>query len=95
MNVATHLLLNDMNDTFSVVSFNDLQGEISKEFVYSYVATIVEKNPLLRKTIVYTDAPQSYFREKLVLQDIENFRQQDYISLHYINHKQFKRKNIE
>ena len=61
-NYVTKILSNDANDSFSILTYLDIEKELCSEFVLNYANTIVGDNPILKHDIVKT-GDHLYFKK--------------------------------
>lgn len=51
-NCITKILSNDINNSFSILTYLDFDNELSQEFIFNYANNIVNNNPILKTEIV-------------------------------------------
>ncbi len=81
-NCITKILSNDINNSFSILTYLDFEKELSHEFILNYANNIVNDNPILKKNIVKQN-------NKFFFKNIDNFDINNYIIIKYLNKDTF------
>lgn len=83
-NCITKILSNDVNNTFSILTYLDIKKELSTEFIFNYANNIVNDNPILKKCIVNQN-------NNFVFKNIDNFNINNHIIIKYIKKDSFNK----
>jgi len=73
-NYISKLLYKDNNNTYSILSYIDLDEALTNEFILNYVNEIIIRNPMLKKMFIEKD-------DKLFVEDETNFNIEDYYKI--------------
>jgi hypothetical protein len=76
------LLYTDKNNSYSVLTYIDIDGVLSNDFIIDYINKIVKNNPVLKQTII-----KKY--NLFFLQDVKSFIIDDYYTIEYIKQEYF------
>jgi hypothetical protein len=76
------LLYKDKYNSYSVLTYIDVDNVLSNDFISNYINEIVENNPVLKQTIVEKD-------NLFFLQDVTPFIVTNYYTIEYINRDVF------
>ena len=81
-NCITKILSNDINDSFSILTYLDFGNELSHEYIFNYANNIVNNNPILKTEIVKQN--NNFF-----FKNIDNFNINKHIIIKYIEKESF------
>jgi hypothetical protein len=81
-NCITKILSNDINNSFSILTYLDFDNELSQEFIFNYANNIVNNNPILKTEIVKQN--NNFF-----FKNIDNFNINNHIIIKYIEKESF------
>ena len=82
-NYVSKTLFKDNNSSFAVLTYLDLDEEITKEDILSYLNTIVEKNEILKRRIIEKDL-------QIYIQALKSINIDDHYSIHYSSENEFQ-----
>ena len=81
-NSITKVLSNDINNSFSILTYLDFDKKLSHEFILNYANNIVNNNPIL-KTVIVKQNNNFFFK------NIDNFNINNHIIIKYIEKESF------
>jgi len=84
-NFISKILHKDDNNSYSILTYFDVDEELTTDFINIYVNEIVKNNPSLKQSIIEKDG--LFFFE-----DIKTFNIDNYYKIQYTNHKNFNKK---
>jgi len=83
-NYISKILFKDTNNSYSVLTYIDVDGIFTEQYVHSYVNEVFQQNNNLHQYIIEKN-------NQFFLEHIDSIHIKDYCSIIYTNHTQFDR----
>ena len=82
-NYLSKIFFKDNNSAFALLTYLDIDEALTKEYILTYLNTIVEKNEILKRRIIEKDL-------QLYIDTLESITIDDHYSIHYISQNEFQ-----
>jgi len=81
-NIVSKILAKDDNETYSILTYIDIDAELSQEFILNYINEIIKNNPILKQNIIEKN-------KEYVLCDIASFNINKCLTIKYSKKSDF------